>query len=90
MRSGVRFVPLLPEEAGAAALLLAPGPESVSRAASALPMRIRARPDDRGNRCRPTGGARFERGGGAVGGRAPSRTSLGVAFPGAAFSGAGR
>ena len=90
MRRGFRFAPILSEDAGVAALLSDPAPESASRAASARLMPIRARFGDRGNRCCPTGGARFERGGGEVGEYASSGTSPGVAFPGAAFSGAGR
>ena len=80
--SGVRFVPILAEEAGAVALLLAPGPESASRAASALPMPIRARVGDRENRC-PGPGGRFGRGGDEVGEYAPSGTSPGFVPPGA-------
>ena len=79
----LRFVRTRPAEAGAIALLLAPGPGRASRAAAALPMRIRARFDDRGNRCCPTGGARFEQGGEAVGEYAPSGTSPGFVPPGA-------
>ena len=90
MSRGFRFAPILSEDAGVAALLSDPAPESAWRTAAVLRMPIRARFGDRGNRCCPTGGARFERGGGAVRERAPSGTSPGVAFPGAAFSGAGR